>query len=157
MLRRWADRLKRRYDVWYEPDNPAPQAQCPCCDDVSLPVRNQSLICPVCFWEDDGQDIDELDRMSGPSHGISLRAGRLNVSAFGACELAMKQYVLPPEERLRFERRPIRAAMVLPESRLRVSGANRSGVHDRRLSHRAVRARSYRLLIVLSRVPRRGR
>lgn len=106
MLRKWADRLKRRARVWYEPDDPTPQAQCPCCDYVSLPVRNRDLICPVCFWEDDGQDIDELDRVSGPNHGISLRAGRRNFSAFGACESTMKQYVLSPEERLRFERRP---------------------------------------------------
>jgi hypothetical protein len=35
-----------------------PRHLCPCCDFVTLPERRNYLIGPVCFWEDDGQDLD---------------------------------------------------------------------------------------------------
>lgn len=93
---------------WYTPDDPTPREQCPCCDYVSLPERAQYIICRVCFWEDDGQDVDELDRPSGPNNGITLREGRANFERLGACEARFVQNVCPPAERARFERRPRR-------------------------------------------------
>src|SRR6266498_5684205 len=54
---------------WYEPKDKTPRHQCPCCDYVSLPERGQYLICHVCFWEDDGLDVDQLDtHWSEPHH-----------------------------------------------------------------------------------------
>ena len=29
---------------------------CPCCGSLTLPAGGQYELCPVCFWEDDGQD-----------------------------------------------------------------------------------------------------
>ena len=58
----------------------APQFQCPCCDYVSLAERSHFDICDVCFWEDDGLDVDQLDVYSGPNH-MTLRAGRANFYA----------------------------------------------------------------------------
>ena len=91
---------------WYEPDDPTPRQQCPCCDYKSLPERGNYLICPICFWEDDGQDIDELDESSGPNHGITLRKGRANFKEFGACEESMINHVLTPGDRNQYEYRP---------------------------------------------------
>jgi hypothetical protein len=79
---------------------------CPCCDFVTLPERGNYLICPVCFWEDDGQDLGALDEPSGPNHRITLRQGRANFRRFGACEVAMVKNVVPTAERRRFEHRP---------------------------------------------------
>lgn len=92
--------------TWYEPADPTPRYLCPCCDFVTLPERGNYLICPVCFWEDDGQDLDAIDQPSGPNRGITLRAGRVNFEQFGACEKAMVKYVLSVSDRRRFECRP---------------------------------------------------
>lgn len=91
---------------WYEPADPTPRHLCPCCDYVTLPERGNYLICPVCFWEDDGQDLDSLDHASGPNHGITLRKGRANFKNIGACEEAMVKQVVSIADRKRFEHRP---------------------------------------------------
>ena len=91
---------------WYTPDDQKPKEQCPCCDYVSLPERGNYLICPICFWEDDGQDIDNIDDKSGPNHGITLRQGRENFRQLGACEPEMVQYVVPTPARADFEFKP---------------------------------------------------
>lgn len=98
--------LFRKKPQWYEPSDPTPREQCPCCDYISLPERGNYLICPICFWEDDGQDIDELDEESGPDHGITLRVGRENFTKFGACEKSMVKNIIPKEERSRFQYKP---------------------------------------------------
>ena len=91
---------------WYEPEAPTPKEQCPCCDYISLPERGNYLICPICFWEDDGQDIDELSAPSGPNHGITLREGRKNFQKLGACEPEMLKHVVSESERNQFEFKP---------------------------------------------------
>jgi hypothetical protein len=92
--------------TWYEPQDPTPRAQCPCCDYFSLPERGMYLICPICFWEDDGQDLDQLDILSGPNHGITLGEARTNFTQFGACESRMLAHVLPTEARAQFRYEP---------------------------------------------------
>ncbi len=66
--------------------------QCPCCDFFTLEVRGDYDICPICFWEDDGVDIDKLDCGSGPNH-MTLREGRNNFREFGACDRKMLEHV----------------------------------------------------------------
>nr|WTB36094.1 CPCC family cysteine-rich protein [Streptomyces sp. NBC_00830] len=40
----------------------------PCCRYVTLEQRGMYEICPVCFWEDDGQDDHDADvARGGPS------------------------------------------------------------------------------------------
>jgi hypothetical protein len=89
---------------WYEPADPTPRHQCPCCDYVSLPERGNYLICKICYWEDDGQDLDRLDDESGPNYGITLRQGRQNFAQFGASDPKMLKHVLPRVERERYVR-----------------------------------------------------
>ena len=43
---------------------PSPKHACPCCDYVTLAERRVYLICPICFWEDDGQDSDDAENIS---------------------------------------------------------------------------------------------
>ena len=97
---------KKDAPTWYSPKDPTPREQCPCCDHISLAERGNYLICRVCFWEDDGQDVDQLDMPSGPNHGVTLREGRRNFREFGACERAMLKHVAGKEERMQFEYRP---------------------------------------------------
>src|ERR1051326_3854472 len=91
--------------IWYAPSDPTPREQCPCCDYVSLAERGTYLICPVCFWEDDGLDLDDLDTWSGPNH-ITLRQARANFLKLGACDSRILQHVLPPSERGQFRHIP---------------------------------------------------
>jgi len=90
---------------WYSPADSTPREVCPCCDYVSLAERGMYLICRVCFWEDDGMDVDQLDEHSGPNQ-ITLREGRSNFVTFGACEERFVKNVCSGEERERFVRRP---------------------------------------------------
>ncbi len=90
---------------WYEPNDPSPRELCPCCDYVTLPERGSYLICPICFWEDEGQDIYELDSYSGPNH-MCLREGRINFNKYGACDKDMVKNVISISERKNFEHRP---------------------------------------------------
>lgn len=106
MFKKFINFFKYKNVEWYEPEDPTPREQCPCCDYISLAERGHYLICPVCFWEDDGQDLDELDLVSGPNHGVTLREGRDNFKEFGACELSMKKHVIQETERIQYELKP---------------------------------------------------
>jgi hypothetical protein len=97
---------RQKTPVWYEPADPTPRHVCACCDFVTLPERGKYLICRVCFWEDDGQDLDAIDEQSGPNAGITLRQGRANFKKFGACDESMVEYVVSIADRKRYEYRP---------------------------------------------------
>ncbi len=61
---------------------------CPCCGYPTLKMRGSFETCPVCFWEDDGQDSHDADRVrGGPNAILSLTAARENFARFAACEL----------------------------------------------------------------------
>lgn len=91
---------------WHAPKDATPRHQCPCCDYITLPERGQYVICRVCFWEDDGLDLAELDEPSGANGGITLRQGRVNVVECGACEEWVLPNVVGPEVRDEYERWP---------------------------------------------------
>ena len=63
------------------------RATCPCCAYPTINGRAAYDICPVCGWEDDGQDDAERapsgsprpdELASGPNHGYSLTEAREN-------------------------------------------------------------------------------
>lgn len=61
--------------------------RCPCCRCKTLDERGVYEICPVCFWEDDGQDDHDARVIrGGPNGSLSLSQGRLNYASSGACE-----------------------------------------------------------------------
>ncbi|MCT9934740.1 CPCC family cysteine-rich protein [Planotetraspora sp. A-T 1434] len=58
---------------------------CPCCGYLTLRERGGYEICPVCFWEDDGQDEHDARVVrGGPNGALSLSQARRNFAAFGA-------------------------------------------------------------------------
>ncbi|MCX5267224.1 CPCC family cysteine-rich protein [Streptomyces sp. NBC_00199] len=76
-------------------DGPYP---CPCCGFLTLEERSCFEICPVCFWEDDGQGDDNADRvLGGPNGRLSLTEARNNFRVLGASD----------ERRLTFVRAPL--------------------------------------------------
>ena len=72
--------------------------QCPCCDHYTLQERGSYQSCPVCYWEDDGSDLAEVDRPSRANHK-TLRQARANFARFGACDQAAVSLVASPAER----------------------------------------------------------
>jgi hypothetical protein len=71
--------------------------RCPCCGCKTLGERSGWEICPVCFWEDDGQDDHNADAvLGGPNGALSLSAARQNYQQFGACERRHIVHVRPP-------------------------------------------------------------
>ena len=105
MFKKTVSIFKNKELEWYEPEDTTPREQCPCCDYISLAERGNYLICLICFWEDDGGDVDELDYGSGPNH-MTLREGRANFKRIGACDENMKKNVLPESERSHLEFKP---------------------------------------------------
>lgn len=78
------------------PSGEGPHA-CPCCGFITLSERGGYEICPVCFWEDDGQDDHDADLVrGGPNGGLSLSQARGNYQQFGACEQRMLTHVRSP-------------------------------------------------------------
>jgi hypothetical protein len=61
--------------------------RCPCCGCRTLTERGGFELCPVCFWEDDGQDeADAATVRGGPNGSLSLRAAQANFRDIGASD-----------------------------------------------------------------------
>jgi len=60
---------------------------CPCCGYLTLSERGGFEICPVCWWEDDGQgDLDAEVVRGGPNGDLSLAEARANFRSVGASD-----------------------------------------------------------------------
>jgi len=54
-------------------------------------------LCPVCWWEDDGQDSDNAFDVHATVNGqLSLHEARLNYRQFGAAHPRFTNYVRRP-------------------------------------------------------------
>lgn len=74
-----------------------PRYPCPCCGSRTVGERAEYEICPVCFWEDDGQDDNDADVVrGGPNQELSLTAARENYKRFGAANPSDLAHVCPP-------------------------------------------------------------
>jgi len=73
---------------------------CPCCGNRTLGERAAYEICPVCFWEDDGQDDLHADAVwGGPNKDLSLTVARENYKRIGAADPKNLAHVrLPTKE-----------------------------------------------------------
>ncbi len=70
---------------------------CPCCGYKTLSERGGYDICPICFWEDDGQDEEDADTVrGGPNGALSLTLARTNYKTCGACEQRFMSKVRAP-------------------------------------------------------------
>ena len=81
----------------HAPYQPGVVYACPCCRCKTLSERGYYDICPVCFWEDDGQDDPNADLVrGGPNGALSLTQARANFKEFGASRRDMLPHVRPP-------------------------------------------------------------
>ena len=75
--------------VFNRSDTPMPQLQfpCNCCGFRTLlsPESGSYEICPVCFWEDDPVQAEDLS-FAGGANAVSLAEDRENYLQSGACE-----------------------------------------------------------------------
>lgn len=73
--------------------------QCPCCGYYTLETQpdNTFQLCPVCYWEDDGIQLHDLD-YTGGANRVSLNQARENFKNFGAIEEQFKALVRAPNE-----------------------------------------------------------
>jgi hypothetical protein len=79
---------------------------CPCCYHETLTEPAAFEMCPVCWWEDDGQNDSDADVVrGGPNGHLSLTEARKNFEDFGASEQGFVGKVrqpLPSEVRTLF-------------------------------------------------------
>jgi hypothetical protein len=69
---------------------------CPCCAYHTLTERAAFEICPVCYWEDDGQGDENADEtLGGPNGQLSLSQARANFTRFGASDERHRKDVRP--------------------------------------------------------------
>jgi Cysteine-rich CPCC len=79
------------------PTEAAKAYRCPCCNYKTLFGRGQDEICPVCFWQDDGQDDPDADIvLGGPNRELSLSQARSNFQLLGALDERVKAFVRAP-------------------------------------------------------------
>src|SRR6266536_4491239 len=75
--------------------------RCPCCGSRTLRERGGFELCPVCSWEDDGQDDHDADLVrGGPNGELSLSQARQHFRQCGASDPRHVSSVRParPEE-----------------------------------------------------------
>jgi hypothetical protein len=95
---------------WFENyvDGPGPRSvvagheggpyRCPCCGYRTLTERGGFELCPVCFWEDDGQDEEDAQAVrGGPNGSLSLRVAQANFREIGASDQRNLPAVRPPK------------------------------------------------------------
>jgi hypothetical protein len=97
------EELTRRL-AWFDEycrmlDKPANRPlRCPCCGCRTFEERSAFEICEVCYWEDDGQDDHNADKVKGgPNGSLSLSQARANYLRLGACEERFRDNVRPPK------------------------------------------------------------
>jgi hypothetical protein len=72
---------------------------CPCCRFRTLHENVRLQICPVCYWEDDGQrGIDGRTYTGGPNNILPLHEARITFVELGASDLLWIGEVRPPLE-----------------------------------------------------------
>jgi hypothetical protein len=71
--------------------------RCPCCHYKTLHARSAFEICPICFWEDDGQDDHDASEVRGGPNGLlSLQAAREAFKLHGASDEKFAKNVRAP-------------------------------------------------------------
>jgi hypothetical protein len=71
--------------------------RCPCCGFRTLETPGAMALCPVCWWEDDGQEEDdEADVRLTVNGDLSLREAREHFVHCGASHPRFLPYVRKP-------------------------------------------------------------
>jgi hypothetical protein len=73
------------------------RARCLCCGFLTLDQPEAQALCPVCWWQDDGQDDEDADIVRGSVNGgLSLSMARANFRRFGAADEKFVGHVRRP-------------------------------------------------------------
>jgi len=76
----------------------SPQFRCPCCGYKTLEAPESMALCPVCWWEDDGQEDADAAEVRGTVNGhLSLSEAREHFARFGAADPRFLPFVRQPE------------------------------------------------------------
>lgn len=97
---------------------------CPCCRALTLHERGGFDTCPVCLWDDDGQDEHDAHVVrGGPNRMLSLHDARANYRRWGAIDEDCSVQVRPPfpNECLEFSNYPRQPCLPPPESDSRLA------------------------------------
>ncbi|HEY2860989.1 MAG TPA: CPCC family cysteine-rich protein [Terracidiphilus sp.] len=74
------------------------QFRCPCCGFRTLPAPESMQLCPVCWWEDDGQEDGDAEEVRLTVNGaLSLCHARTHYQACGASHPRFLPYVRRPQ------------------------------------------------------------
>jgi Cysteine-rich CPCC len=70
---------------------------CPCCGFLTLPEEPPGtfFICPVCGWEDDNVQFDDVN-MQGGANRVSLKQAQANYRRFAKSDPDGRSAVRPP-------------------------------------------------------------
>ena len=72
--------------------------RCPCCGYRTLVSPDSLALCPVCWWEDDGQEELDADEVRRTVNGeLSLKEARSFFLSCGAAHPRFLPYVRRPE------------------------------------------------------------
>ncbi|HLY41490.1 MAG TPA: CPCC family cysteine-rich protein [Terracidiphilus sp.] len=72
--------------------------RCPCCGYRTLETPGSMALCPVCWWEDDGQeDADAAEVHHTVNGALSLEEARQHFARCGASHPRFLPYVRKPE------------------------------------------------------------
>jgi Cysteine-rich CPCC len=71
--------------------------RCPCCGYRTLTVPAAMALCPVCWWEDDGQEDADAEEVRLTVNGqLSLSEAREHYASCGAAHPRFLPYVRKP-------------------------------------------------------------
>ncbi len=73
-----------------------PSFPCPCCGYLVFDEPGAYDLCPLCFWEDDGIQLEFATTCAGGANGVTLLEAQRNFAAFGACEERARAHVRAP-------------------------------------------------------------
>jgi hypothetical protein len=72
--------------------------RCPCCGHKTLDAPSALELCPICWWEDDGQEDRDAAEIRLTVNGqLSLSQARANYSQSGAAHPRFLPYVRKPK------------------------------------------------------------
>ena len=72
--------------------------RCPCCGCRTLDAPGALALCPVCWWEDDGQeDVDAAEVRLTVNGALSLDEARTHYAHCGAAHPRFLPYVRKPQ------------------------------------------------------------
>ena len=72
--------------------------RCPCCGYRTLNTPDSLALCPVCWWEDDGQEDRDAAEVRLTVNGqLSLEEARAHYAQFGAAHPRFLKYVRKPQ------------------------------------------------------------